>query len=229
MRRAPLVRVVTLVLCLFLVTSCGSAADLAVGGSRSGAATEVPGLTVDGGVVVSSDDLDTEAAEASDPIPVVVYVEPLCPHCKAFDAEHGSMLQERLEGGQITLEYRLVSFLDNGTTERSSARAVNAALCAATDAGPAAYATYVHELLENQPVGGVLTDAALVALGDDAGASIESCVTGESHADLVASLSKNALGKISATPTVIVGGREFEGVPTAEDLVAALGSGSAVV
>ncbi|WP_262853038.1 DsbA family protein [Mumia quercus] len=234
MRRDPLVRVLTVVLCLFLVSACGRAADLATGGTWGGSATDVPGLTADGGVVVSADDLDPDgssAADASDAAEVVVYVEPLCPHCKAFDAAHGVMLQELLEDGRITVEYRLVSFLDNARTQRSSARAVNAALCAATGGGPSGYAAYVRALLENQPADGVLSDETLVALGEDAGAgdSIASCVRGEAHADLVASLSEAALGKISATPTVLVDGRALEGVPSVAELNAALGLGAHTV
>ncbi len=224
MRRTPLVRVVLLVLCLVLVTSCGSAADLA-----SGHGSTAPRLTEDGGVVVSSADLEPAVAPDSDAVPVVVYVEPLCPHCKAFDDQHGAFLQERLQSGRITLEYRLVSFLDNGRTQRSSARAVNAALCVAAEGGPAAYAAFVHALLENQPSDGVLTDDALLGLADSVKAPAGDCVVGEDHAALVSSLSKQALGRITATPTVIVGGRQLEGVPSAGELLAALSVGTDVV
>lgn len=231
MRRVPLARLLTVALCLLLLNACGRAADLATGGAWGGAAVDVPGLTADGGVVVSADDLgaDGSTSGASDAAKVVVYVEPLCPHCKAFETAHGTLLQELLTDGRITLEYRLVSFLDNARTQRSSARAVNAALCAATDAGPSAYAAYVRALLDNQPTDGVLSDDTLVALGDDAGASIEACVRDEAHADLVSSLSEAALGKISATPTVLVDGRELEGVPSVTELKAALGLGAHTV
>ncbi|MGH1562951.1 DsbA family protein [Mumia sp. DW29H23] len=204
-----------------VLVACVSAADVATGGPGGGSGLA---LTADGGVVVTANDLDPSGSFPDDPVAVAVYVEPLCPHCKAFAADQGRLLEERLAAGAITLEYRMVSFLDNGTTGHASARSVNAALCVAETGGPAAYDAFVTGLLDGQTPSG-LSDEDLVALADDAGAAgAEACIEAQEHADLVAELTNEAMETIEGTPTVVVDGKTLQGTPTTTELAAMLGT-----
>lgn len=205
-----------------VLAGCGSAGDLAAGGAVGGSGA--PALTDAGGVVVTAHDLDPDGSYPDDPVAVAVYVEPLCPHCKAFSADQGRLLAERLAVGAITLEYRLVSFLDTGATDHASARSVNAALCVETVAGPAAYGSYIEALLADQTATGP-TDDTLVALADETGAdSAESCIRDQTNADLVPQLTERAMDTISGTPTVVVDGKTLTSIPTTAELNALLGS-----
>ena len=215
---AVLAALVTLVL-----AGCGSAADVT---TEHGSATEgsaVPALTDAGGIVVTARDLDPEGSYPPDPVAVAVYVEPLCPPCEAFSAEQGRLLDERLEEGAITLEYRVVSFLDGPTTDEASARSANAALCVATIAGPAAYASYVRAVMERRTPSD-LSDDDLVDLADEQHAdAAEGCIRDRDNADLVAQTTERALAVIPGTPTVVVDGRMLESIPTTAQLDALLG------
>ncbi|MFC6151991.1 MULTISPECIES: DsbA family protein [Mumia] len=226
MHRTRLLPGLAAALLSLLLVSCGSAADVVKqsgGGAWGTAGASLP-LTADGGIVVTAHDLDPTGSYPDDPVAVAVYVEPLCPHCGAFAADQGRLLAARLAAGSITLEYRLVSFLDNGSTDRASARSVNAALCVSAAGGPAAYEAYVASLLENQQPGG-MSDDELVDLADDLGDDgTEACIRDEVHADLVSDLSERGLKAISGTPAVVVDGRPLEQIPTTAELEAMLGS-----
>jgi len=221
MTRSRLVAGLMVCLVSCLLAACGHAADVATG--RSGPAGAVPTLTDGGGVVVTARDLDPAGSFPEQATAVAVYVEPLCPHCKAFAADQGRLLQARLAEGAITLEYRLVSFLDNGSTDRASARSVNAGLCVAAVEGAAEYAAFVAALLEHQRPGG-LSDTDLVGLADEVGAAdARSCIESGQHADLVPELTEDAMGRIDGTPAVEVDGTMLESTPTTAELTALLG------
>ncbi|WP_370619672.1 DsbA family protein [Mumia sp. Pv 4-285] len=226
MTRTRPLRGIAAALASLLLVSCGSAAQIAgeSGGETWGPEAAGLPLTDDGGVVVTAHDLDPTGSYPDDPVAVAVYVEPLCPHCGAFAADQGRLLADRLASGAITLEYRLVSFLDTGSTDRASARSVNAALCVSAAGGPVAYEAFVGALLENQQPDG-LSDDDLVALAADiAGARSERCIRDEEHQELVRVLTERGVEEISGTPAVVVDGRPLDQIPTTAELRAMFGA-----
>ncbi|WP_271632914.1 DsbA family protein [Solicola gregarius] len=83
------------------------------------------GVTAQGGVLYPA------ANQASgDAVEVVVYEDPLCPHCRDFETEHGEFLQEAADRGDITLEYRPIALISD-----DSVAPVNAMACVLDGAG----------------------------------------------------------------------------------------------
>ena len=112
------------------------------------------GITSAGGIVVGS---------ASAPIKVIAYEDPQCPVCARFEQGNGAVLATAVEAGQVSVEYRMRSFLGP-----ESVRAVNA-LAAAQQAGR--FDALRRSLYQHQPkerTGGYTTQT-LLDLGRDVG------------------------------------------------------------
>lgn len=155
--------------------------------------------------------------DTSAPVKVDIYEDYLCPICQAFSERDHDALTAALNEGKITVKFHPVAILNEATTPTGySARAANAALCAA-DAG--IFPAYHDRLFAEQPAegGAGLTDAQLIAFGNDlgAGAGFERCVTSGTHAKEVEAETKRAAadpklrsGRGFGTPTVTVGGEK---------------------
>ncbi len=170
------------------------------------------------------------AAEGVEPVTITMYEDFQCPACQAFEANAGSWMKDAVATGEVTLEYRPVSFLNNASTTDYSTRATNAALCVLDEKGVQAYYDMHQLLYANQPAEGGegLPDDTLVDLATQAGASdkVESCVTSGKFEPWIedATDAWREAGH-SGTPTVVVDGKEVVGeangqatIPTAEDL-----------
>src|SRR5690625_1002340 len=68
--------------------------------------------------------------EADAPAHIDVWLDFLCPHCKSFEDQNGSTIDEIVEAGEATVTYHPVTF----TGRNYSSRANNAFACA-VDAG----------------------------------------------------------------------------------------------
>lgn len=67
------------------------------------------------------------------PVALEIFIEPQCPHCAAFMMFHGGEIADYIDGGDLRVTYRPVTFLDSAATGYSH-RVSNALFLAAADA-----------------------------------------------------------------------------------------------
>jgi len=154
---------------------------------------------------------------------VDAFIDFLCPFCRRFEVSAGPALAGLVSGGQISLVYHPMNFLDEASTTNYSTRAAAASGCAA-DRGR--FAEYAHALFASQPPEGGpgLSDAELAALGRAvglAGAAFTTCVSDAPYLDWPPYVTARAaaLG-VEATPTVLVAGAAVR--PEARPIAAAV-------
>ena len=194
------------------------------------------GATDDHGILYTAKDAGGEAA--SDPVEVVIYEDFQCPVCKAFEQANGAFLDAAVKSGDISIEYRILTFLDDrGSTNKYSSRAGSAALCAFNAGGGEAYKKVANLFWANQPeeqTAGpedpVLVDT--LAQAGVRGDAVESCVlkgTFIPWLDEGTEASRDA--KISGTPTVRIDGKDVKGaqggVPQIPELQKAIAAAKA--
>lgn len=148
------------------------------------------------------------------PARVDLFIDFLCPYCRAFEARAGAVLQRLVADGAATLVYHPVAFLDDQSLgARFSTRAAAAAGCAA-DAGR--FEAYKETLFAYQPAEGTigLDDDQLAMLGADAAIGREPfghCVRERSHvAWAEAVTARAARDGVNGIPTVFVDGERVE-------------------
>lgn len=201
-------------------------------GKRSTALVTPKNTTKDYGIVY-----DTKVATgkaAKDPVTVILYEDFQCPACKAFEAADGPFLKQAVASGDITIEYRPISFLDSAVTDEYSSRALNMAMCLLDTTDVKTY-TALHDLLylEQSPESGPgLTDAKLADIAKQAGAGdLTTCIKSRKFDPWLRD-STTAFGKAGYTgsPTVVIDGKKVEGpvqngqssLPRVEDLQKAI-------
>ncbi|MGH3457505.1 DsbA family protein [Aeromicrobium sp.] len=188
------------------------------------------GATEDFGVVY-----DAEAAggePASDAVEVVLYEDFQCPVCKSFEQANGAYLDEAVKKGEITIEYRIIAFLDRASQNEYSSRAGSAAMCAQESGGVEAYKQVSNLLFANQPAEGTAgpEDPALVETLNQAGVTgeaAEQCVvTGRFIPWIEKATEASRDAKVEGTPTVLIDGKKVQGaqggVPQLPDLQKAI-------
>ena len=171
---------------------------------------------------------------ATDPVTITLYEDFQCPGCQAFEAGSGAWMKDAVDKGEVTLDYRPVSFLNQASTTDYSTRATNAALCVLDEKGVQAFYAMHQLLYANQPAEGGegLSDDTLIEMARQSGASDEvaSCVEDGRFDPWIedATDSWRDAG-FGGTPTVVVDGKEVKGnangqetIPTAEDLAKAV-------
>ena len=173
-------------------------------GDTSGeAATAVP---------AGVDDYTVGVGDPDAPTTVTVYEDPQCPVCRAFEGEVADPLAEAVEAGDVRVDYRIVSFLDQASANDYSSRAANALMAVQDVAGPDAFAEMHRTLFENQPAEGSSgpEDAQLVDWAVQAGAEesevqplIEDEVFEQYVVNATDQMSKNG---VNGTPTVLIDG-----------------------
>jgi protein-disulfide isomerase len=143
------------------------------------------------------------------PVRVDAFIDFLCPFCRRFELSAGPALADLVSGGQVSLAYHPMNFLDGASTTNYSTRAAAASGCAA-DAGR--FAEYARALFLSQPPEGGpgLSDAELADLGRAVGldgAAFTACVSEAPYLDWppYVTARATALG-VGATPTVLVAG-----------------------
>ncbi len=143
------------------------------------------------------------------PVRVDAFIDFLCPFCRQFDLSAGPTLVGLVSGGQVSLVYHPMNFLDEASTTNYSTRAAAASGCAA-DGGR--FAEYAHALFVSQPPEGGpgLSDAELADLGRAVGldgAAFTACLSDAPYLDWppYVTARATALG-VEATPTVLVAG-----------------------
>jgi|GEM_PF-117226 len=160
---------------------------------------------------VSGADADAKPAQ------VVIYVDVLCPYCKAFEDQYGAQVQSWLKDGKVQVQYRIVSFLDSQSTTNYSSRGANALACVA-NAEPKAYLPFVTSLFKAQDEGVQeggpgLTNAQLGDRAVDSGApdSVKKCIDAGTYRTWAAVTNGQALAdSVQGTPTVAINGTVWD-------------------
>lgn len=160
----------------------------------------------------------------SGPVTVELYLDFLCPACRAFEADAGDELASLVAANKITLVYRPVAILDHASTNEYSTRSAASAACA-SDLGK--LIPYANLLFQNQPAEGGpgFSDEELIELAQRVQMTepaFRQCVREHRFVPWVGTVTatmrpKNVLG----TPTVFVGGAQLD-QPTGERLAAAV-------
>lgn len=163
--------------------------------------------TADYGLVVGEDDAPTE---------IVIYEDPQCPVCAQLEAEVAEDLAAAADAGDVRVEYRIVSFLDEASSNDYSSRAANALVAAYDVSGPEVFEALHRTLFEQQtPEGGAgHSDDQLVEFAVEAGADedeIRPLVEDGSYLQWIANatdaMSRNG---VTGTPTVFVDGKRAD-------------------
>ena len=154
---------------------------------------------------------DTEARADGEPTRIVLYADFNCVHCADFESTNGDQIEQWLEQGEVTVEYRMVDYLSAPNNQNYSARAANAAYCVA-DQKPEAYNGFVAALFaaydEHQGKG--LDNAAITQLAQEHGADIASCVEDGTFRSAVEHTTRQArVAGVAGTPTVFVDGKNW--------------------
>ncbi|MGO1808827.1 MAG: DsbA family protein [Micrococcaceae bacterium] len=154
---------------------------------------------------------ELEGAEASaegEPVSVIVYADPNCVHCADFEQTNGEQLNEWLDAGDITLEYRLVNFLDSPGTENYSSRAANAAMCVAEES-PESYNDFLTQIYASYDGQG-LSNSELKEMASGLGVNADSCIDGNTYRPFVDYTSDLALADgVAGIPSVWVQGNNW--------------------
>jgi protein-disulfide isomerase len=151
---------------------------------------------------------------SSGAVRVDLYLDYLCPECRNTERALAADLLTLKASGSVTLVYHPVAFLnDYSSPSGYSARAASAAACAA-DEGK--FEQYAAVLFDKQPAerGPGLSEAQLVAAGQDAGIiedSFATCVHDGTYDPWVTYVSDVAASdNVALTPVVMVDGRRID-------------------
>ena len=149
-------------------------------------------------------------AASTGAVRVDVYLDYLCPECRRTERALTAALDDLRSRDEVSVVFHPVAFLDDRSTPAGySTRAASAAACAA-DAGR--FEQYSGVLFAQQPAeqGPGLSEAQLIAAGQEAGITEESfahCVEDARYRPWVRYISDLAASrKVALTPTVMVDG-----------------------
>ncbi len=152
-----------------------------------------------------------EAPAEGEPSEIVLYADFNCVHCADFETSNAAQIEQWLEAGEVTVEYRMVDFLSAPNNQNYSARAANAAYCVA-DQKPEAYNGFVTALFGtyHEHGGKGIDNAALTQLAQDNGADIASCVEDGTFRSAVEHTTRQAQAAgVGGTPTVFMDGENW--------------------
>jgi hypothetical protein len=83
-------------------------------------------------VAISEDGFGVVVGADNAPAKIDIFVEPQCPSCRQFDAAFSGDIARKIEGGQLQVTYRPLTFEDEERHNDYSKRAVNAMFLAAS-------------------------------------------------------------------------------------------------
>lgn len=157
---------------------------------------------------------DAGGTEGKDPVKVILTEDYQCPACGAFEQQSGALLDDLVKKGEITIEYRPISFLDDASQNKYSSRALNAALCVLDSEGVPGYKK-MHDLLyANQPAertAGPENDELLATAKQAGYTGPSTCITKKTFGPWIAD-AYDALVKdgFNSTPWVRIDGKDVE-------------------
>lgn len=162
------------------------------------------GVTADGGVRYSAAGDTGGNKSPAEAVEVVVYEDPLCPHCREFEDEHGQYLQDAADRGEISLEYRPIAFVSD-----DSVAPINASACVLDAAGPRAFVEFHDAMFAGEDTDRDLT--GLAADVDAGGSAVADCIESGRHDGWVDKVTSDASDAgVEATPTILVDGEPVD-------------------
>ena len=168
---------------------------------------------------------DAGGKAGTDPVKVVLTEDFQCPVCKAFEEQTGAFLNDLVKKGEITIDYRPISFLDRSSANEYSSRAANAAMCVLNEGGVEDYKKYHDLLYANQPAEQTAgpEDAELIADAKQVGVTgIDSCIRKKVYGPwLEKALEKAQSDGFQGTPWVRIDGKDVKS-PTADAIQKAI-------
>jgi protein-disulfide isomerase len=168
---------------------------------------------------------DAGGKAGKDPVVVTLTEDFQCPVCKSFEDQSGAFLDDLVKKGEITIDYRPISFLDGSSANEYSSRAANAAMCVLNEGGVEDYKKFHDLLYANQPAENTAgpEDAALIADAKEVGVTgIDSCIRKKIYGPWVEkALEKAQSDGFEGTPWVRIGGKDVKS-PTPQALQAAI-------
>lgn len=176
------------------------------GMSATGSAQSLP----EGGGVVVNTDAPTDAAE------VHIFEDFQCPYCGQLENAIGDEVQQAVADGEVKVTYTFMSFLDPVSSNESSSRAANAAVCS-SEAG--ILPEWHQNAFAEQPTEGAgYEDEVFISAAEEAGLegaeldTFQSCVADGTFADYVQDMATaaNEAG-VTSTPTVLINGEPVTG------------------
>lgn len=168
---------------------------------------------VDAARYVTGPDYKREAGEAAPggvnknakPAQIIVYVDPLCPHCAQFENQYAGQFESWLKDKSATVEYRMVSVIPSASNY--PARAGNALYCVA-DKNPAAFLPMMKALFADQKE---RSNAELAQVAKEAGADgLSGCISNGTFRPYVATVQAGMIKeKIGGTPSIFINGAYY--------------------
>lgn len=172
----------------------------------------------------------TAAAPDTKPVTVTITEDFQCPACRAFEEQSGAYLDDLVKKGEITIDYRPISFLDRASQNEFSSRAANAAMCVLNEGGVSAYKKFHDIVYANQPEEGTAgpEDDVLIDWAKQAGVTgVDACINKQVYGPWVEKAYDKAVDDgFSATPWVRVDGMDIES-PNPQTLQAAIDAAKA--
>lgn len=152
------------------------------------------------------------------PAIVDLYLDPICPYCKIFEASNGQFLFDKVDRNKATLRIHPVAVLDrlsNGTNYPTRAAA---ALVDVAANHPGSLRDYLSSLYEHQPAENTagLSNTELTTLAEQAGATLnwhslqsqyEQWIHEHTAQALQGPLPTTDVSALQQVPTAIVSGR----------------------
>jgi protein-disulfide isomerase len=163
---------------------------------------------------------------------IVTYVDFSCPACQSFEATNADAIKQLVEQGKATLEVHPIAILDGHFTTNYSTRANNVGACVANFAPNSFYAV-MEAMYAGQGKEGTagLTNSEMISLVHGAGlrnGDVDKCINGVTFKAWVTSattrattgpLPNTSAPNVSATPTVLVNGQQWDGSGAFTDFV----------
>ncbi|HET6667340.1 MAG TPA: thioredoxin domain-containing protein [Intrasporangium sp.] len=177
-----------------------------------------------------SSDYTMTIGEPNAPVEVTIYADFQCPACAKFEAEQGDALATFVEAGDVRVNYRMMSFLNDASTTDYSTRAMNAFAVVLEEHGTEAAAEFHDLLFAQQPAEGTagLSDDELVDLAVEAGATEDAVRPGIEDLQfeqwIVNATDQASRDGVSSTPTTLVNGQEVDPYGLDSEISTALAS-----
>lgn len=154
----------------------------------------------------------------SDPVKLVLYEDYQCIACKQFEEISDGYLDGLVESGDLEVEYRFVTFLDDngGSTGEYSRRNANAAICILEgETGVKGWKQYRNESWPRQPEEGTPghSNSELIKFAKEVDPNVdEMCIKSQRYGRWIADSTKafRENPKVNATPTAILDGKVLE-------------------
>ncbi|MGM7669589.1 DsbA family protein [Microbacterium sp. A93] len=153
-----------------------------------------------------------EARPAGEPAQIIVYADANCVHCADFEQQNAGQLAEWLDAGEVTVEYRILDYLDTPASSNYSSRAGNALACMA-EQSPEHYNSFLSQIFASYATkeGQGLSDDELQEMATGLGADVNGCIDSNEYRPFVTHTGSAAReAGIAGTPSVWVQGENWD-------------------